>query len=269
MRVVAGILRAWTTVLCSMISSVCSTKSLLRVQLLLLLVRIKILASASIIWHVKCIFNAWWPLSLSISHREMRVSVSQFGVSSLISSVVVILITIILIFCIALSRRASSSQSSLIWISVLFSLAWICRWFIVNFWLFRINKRLPVSSRSALLLLVDFLVIIHLILKPWLNVIIPVGVVYNRWSFCSKTFICVSGMILSSLRSVLWCKPRHSCSTLMTIPIGIWSILHPRFLVSFRRRAIAHDDTSILLATNHTILSIFTVLVLILRQRSI
>lgn len=74
-RVVARILRAWTAILSAMISSICTSKSLLLLNLRLLM-RIEILPCAPIIRHIESILNTWRPLSLCIPHREMRVSMS-------------------------------------------------------------------------------------------------------------------------------------------------------------------------------------------------
>ena len=100
--------------------------------------------------------------------------------------------------------------------------------------------------------------------------IVLVGAVNHCRRFRPKApFVCVSWMNMSSLRPVWRCQARHPSSPLMTISIWIWPIFHPRLLVSLRRRAIAHDDTAVLLATNNTILSVLNVLVLILGDRSV
>jgi hypothetical protein len=59
---------------------------------------------------------------------------------------VIMLAGIMMIFSVTLSRRTSSPQSSLIGVSVLFSLAGISWRLVVNFRLFGICRRLTLSS---------------------------------------------------------------------------------------------------------------------------
>ena len=55
----------------------------------------------------------------------------------------------------------------------------------------------------------------------------------------------------------------------MAVSIGVGSVLHPGLLVSLGGWAVAHDHTPILLSANNAILSVLSVLVLILRDRSV
>lgn len=264
LRVVTRVLRAWATILSAVISSISTTK-----PLLLLLVRIKILARASIIGHIECILNTWRPLSLSIPHGEMRISVSKLGISPLVTPMVIMLAGIILIFSFSLPRGASSPQSCLIRVSVLFSLAGISRRLVINFRLFGINRRLTICSWSTLLLFVNFLMEVHLILESGLHMVVFIGVVYHSCRFRYKAFICISWMNMCSLRPVWRGQARHPCSPLMTVPIWVRSVLHPRLLMSFGWWTVAHDNTAIFLTAYNTILSVVNVLVFILRDRSI
>jgi len=76
----------------------------------------------------------------------MRISVSKLGISSLVTSMVIMLAGIILIFSFTFYRGASSPQGCLIRVSVLFSLAGIGRWLVIYFRLFGINRRLTIRS---------------------------------------------------------------------------------------------------------------------------
>ena len=174
-----------------------------------------------------------------------------------------------MIFSFTLSRRTSSPQSSLIGVSVLFSLAGISWRLVVNFRLFGICRRLTLSSWSTLLLFMNFLMEVHLVLKPGLHMIVFIGVVNHSCRFRYKAFICISWMNMRSLRPVWRCQARHPCSSLMTVPVRVRSVLHPWLLVSFGRWTIAHDDSAILFAANNTILSVVNVLIFVLRDRSV
>ena len=99
--------------------------------------------------------------------------------------------------------------------------------------------------------------------------VVLIGVVNHCGRFRYKSFICISWMNMCSLRPVWRCQARHPCSSLKTIPIRVWPVLHPWLLVSFRWWTIAHDHTSILFSPNNTILSVLNILIFILRDRSV
>ena len=98
---------------------------------------------------------------------------------------------------------------------------------------------------------------------------ISIRIIDSSWCFRNIAFISVSGVIMRCLRSIRRGKMRHLCSALIAVSLRIWSVFHPWLLMSLRWRTIAHDDSTIFLAANHTIFSVISIFVFILRNRSI
>ncbi len=77
------ILGRWTTIMSLLIPSICTIS-------LPLSASIKVLSSASILGHIKSVFNAWRPLSLSVSHWKVRISWGYIWFWALISLTLII-----------------------------------------------------------------------------------------------------------------------------------------------------------------------------------
>lgn len=213
------VLRSRTAIICSLISSF-TTISL--ISLSALISCIEILPCASILRHIQSIFDAWRPLTLSVSHRKMRISVSHIRLRTLITLSRIVLLTI-LVFA---RRRTSPYCCCMLTSSCVFlplSLCW--SFLIVNLRFFRVFLSFitTVASSSVLTLHVSVysFMIVHLVLDSWLYMLI------FFWWWYSDSSSLMHDLIpcrTSCLRSCpAWCKLRHSNS--LAIAIRVRSIV--------------------------------------------
>lgn len=255
------VLRRWATVMCSMISSI-STIPL--ISLTSLISSIEILTGASILRHIKCIFNARRPLALSVSHGEMRVSVAQIRLRTLIRLSLIVLAVLIL------SRWRSSSHSGSLSSSNLFLSNSSRSFFIEDLRLFIIwlsSSLASITSSSVLTfhLFVHPLVIIHLVFDPWLHMLILFSRLYSTSS--RPHLIHVHPLVSIDPCSL---RPRPTGSQLghldpMTLSIRLRHVIEPWFLMSLPRGTVTHHHSPICpLSANYTIRSPSTLILILI-----
>lgn len=198
---------------------------------------IEVLGSAPIVGEVEIMLKARGPLTLGVAHREVRVCVSQvLWINALILTNVGLMMRICFLW-----GRSSSECGSFSLASIRPILSWWCR-LIVDLRFLCVNR----CSVLTLHLSVLSLVMIHLSLNPWLDMLILHG-----WHWPHS--------LLIVMVPTAWWTWRNSSEGLLRFPprgwkvrlSGRWSflfvdglVLDPGLLVLFFGRTIAHDDSS-------------------------
>ena len=217
---------------------------------------IEVLSSAPIVGEVEILFNACGPLTLGVAHREVRVSVSQIlGINALVLTNVGLMMRICFLW-----GRPSSECGSFSLASSRPILSWWCR-LIVDLRFLCINR----CSVLTLHLSVLSLVMIHLSLNPWLDMLILHG-----WHWPHS--------LLIVMVPTAWWHWRNSSEGLLKFPARGWKVrlsgrwrflfvdglvLDPGLLVLFFGRTIAHDDSSFVSSITLSSSSVLCVEVLI------
>lgn len=224
---------------------------------------IEVLSGTSILRHIQSIFNAWRPLSLSVSHGKVRISGSHIWIWSLIR-----LLSLIVPIILFPWRWSPSESSSLLPTSRCLLSSCLCwSFFIIDLWLFRIvhHTVATVASSSVLALHIAMhtLVVVHLILNTWLNMLIFFGGWYcSCWPHWVQVLCLVPGCSCSLWASATGSEFGHFAS--LTLSVWVRSIIQPWFLMTLTGRAVAHDDSTSTLPTNDAIIATLILLLVLI-----